>query len=99
MKALINEAEQGKLLSLLKQKFEESMINETTICISIESAAMNCLNTILVESYEVNDEYVHMLNGDFEFTIAMNEETSVTYDNIEDCFKFQDDGTEIMLFF
>jgi hypothetical protein len=85
MKTLINEAEYKMLL---KEKLKVCMENEIRICISIESAVINLLHTICIEDYIVNDEYVFVSSGNFEFTIPFDHMT-VTYNNEQEGFRFE----------
>lgn len=86
MKALINEAERN---ALLKEQIDNCMENEIKICISIESAFINLLHTIYVEDYRINNDYLFVSSGDFEFTISFDNGIQVTYDEEQNCFKFK----------
>jgi hypothetical protein len=95
MKALINETERN---TLLKEKIDYCMEHDVRICISVEDVRINLLNTIDVEDYKVNDDYLFISAGNFEFTIPFNNEMQVTYNQGQECFKFTYEDTEITLF-
>lgn len=92
--ALINEAE----CKLLKNKINYCIDNEIKICISIESAFMNLLHTVFVEDCKINDEFLYILAGDFDFTIYFNKGTEVTYNEDQNSFKFNYEDSEIEMF-
>ena len=91
MKALINETERD---ALLKEKIDYCMENEIEICISIESAFINLLHTIYVEDYRINNDYLFVSSGDFEFTISFENEMQVTYDEEQNCIKFKSESDQ-----
>ena len=97
MKALVNEAK--KSILLLEEKIKYCITNNKAICISIESAFMNLLNKIYVEEYDVNEnKCLYLSDGNFEYTLSLNEKTNITYNNEEDSFKIKHDETEIVLY-
>lgn len=91
---LINEAE----YKLLKDKIDYCMNNEIKICISIESVFMNLLHTVFIEECKVNEEFIYILAGDFDFTIYFNKGTEVTYNEDQNSFKFNYEDSEIEMF-
>ena len=97
MRALINETE--KMLAKLKDRLETCMMNNQEICISVECMFTNLLNTIRVDSYRVDKESIHLSYEDFEQNIILTDRMSITYDDMEDSFKFTYDKANIALCF
>ena len=105
MITLINETnvEYNALLTLLRQKIEESIINEKAICISIESSIVNYLDAIYVENYKVDEERIYLSKDNFELDILFdNNIASIEYTDIylDEYFKIiHNNNTEIRLYF
>lgn len=89
--------EKNNLLTLVKEKLDYCMINEKKVCISIENTCTTCLQTIIIEGIELNEEYIYLYQGNFEFSIFLNG-IKITYYENEKCFKFESEDTKIMLF-
>ena len=97
MRALINETE--KMLAKLKERLESCIINNQSICISVECMFTNFLNTIRIDDYSVDNESIHLAYEDFEQNIILTDRMSITYDDMEDSFKFIYDKANIALCF
>ena len=97
MRALINETE--KMLAKLKERLEKCIINNQSICISVECMFTNFLNTIRIDDYSVDKESIHLSYEDFEQNIILTDRMSITYDDTEDSFRFTYDKANIALCF
>ena len=92
---------QKELISLLKQKIEDSIIDDKPVIICISNSEIECRNTINIADYEVSDNYfsLNASDADIELHIKLNE-ADVKYDNIlEDEFIFIYEYMEIRLYF
>ena len=99
MSELINGTEKGKVLELLREKFEDSVIYEKPVVISIENSFINCLDGVYVADYEVLDERIS-LEGGIELSMMLKD-SDVSYEayGTEYCFKIIHKETEIRLYF
>ena len=88
-----------KLVTLLKKKIEDCIMEDKSIVIDISSPVMECRNTIFIDDYEVDEERLYLNNGNFEIHINLNE-SKVEYDNTFDNeFTFVGNNAEIKLAF
>lgn len=72
-----------ELINLLKEKIEESIMEDKKIVIDVLTPLINCRNTLSVEDYEINEEYLYLNYGNFELHINLNE-IEIKYDDIID---------------
>lgn len=106
MGALINETKEGKLnfrslVTLFKQKIEDSIINDKSIIISASNSCVSFRNTISIADYECDTEKIYLNDDNFELHLDMSEIKEVKYDDtFDECFTFlHNDSTEIHLCF
>ena len=97
MKTLINETE--RMLLKLEDRLRTCITNSQEICISVECEFTNMLNTIHIDDYSVDKQSIHLSYEDFEHNIILTDKTRITYDDIEDSFRFTYDKANIALCF
>ena len=103
MGALIRMTEflkESNLLTLMTQKIEECILEERSICVSLEGSSMTCINRMNIETYEINANYMSLIDENFEVHIDFDNATTITYEEeLEECFTITKDGTEFNLYF
>lgn len=102
MSALINETEQSKileLLHLLKNRIHESMIQDTSIVISIESPIINLLKTFYIFEYQITIDQIYIESDNAEFHMDFKKITDFSYNNEEECFTIIHNEMKIILYF
>lgn len=97
MKTLINETE--RMLLKLEDRLRICMETREQVCMSIECEFTNILNTICIDDYSVDKQSIHLSYDYFEHNIILTDKTRITYDDIEDSFKFTYDKANIILCF
>lgn len=85
-----------KIISTLKQRIESSILKEKVFVICISTSIIDCRNTIYIEDYEIDDEYLYLNNENFEIHINLNE-TEVQYDKECDSYTFTNYDMEVCL--
>lgn len=100
MGALINETKRSlkEVLELLKQKIDETIIEDRSIGISIETDFMNCLNRLYVEDYEVTNTQIYLSYDNLDINILFNENTEIVYEDEEEHFTITHNGASILLY-
>lgn len=88
-----------ELIVLLKQKIEESIMENGKIVIDVLTPLINCRNTLSVEDYEINEDYLCLNNRNFELHINLNK-IEIKYDyTVDENFIFVYDDTDVILYF
>jgi hypothetical protein len=100
MSALINETGKGKVLELLREKVEESIVYKEPIVISIENSFITCLDGVYIANYDVLDDRIYLEDG-IELNIMLNEDVEISHeiDGDSHCFKIKHKETEVRLYF
>jgi hypothetical protein len=100
MGELVKDTERSKVLELLKEKIEESILCKEPVVISIENSFINCLDGVYIKNYEVSDERI-CLEDRIELMIMLNEDMAISYeeDGIGYSFKIIHKETDIRLYF
>jgi hypothetical protein len=92
--------ENGNLLTLMTQKIEECILEERSICVSLEGSSMTCRNRMNIETYEINANYMSLIDENFEVHIDFDNATTITYEEeLEECFTITKDCMEFNLYF
>ena len=97
MNALINTTNkvssglQKEMISLLKQKIEDSVIKEMSVVIIVFNSLMEIRNKIFIDNIEFNfnEDYFSIFDKNFELHIKLNR-AEITYDDIFDTFTIID---------
>ena len=92
--------ENSNLLPLFMQKIEEYILDNRSVCICLSSSFMECRNTMIIDSYEINENYMSLFYGNFEVHINFDDATTITYEeDPEECFTITQNGMEFNLYF
>lgn len=78
-----NNNSNNELISLLKQKIEDSILKEKSVVAYISSPMIECRNTFYIEDFEINKENLYVNKGDYELHINLNK-VDMKYDNSSD---------------
>lgn len=95
MNALINTTNkvssglQKEMISLLKQKIEDSIIKEKSVVIIVFNSLMEIRNKIFIDNIEFNEDCFSIFDKNFELHIKLNR-AEITYDDIFDTFTIID---------
>ena len=88
------------LLLLLKEKIEECVLDDRTVCVCLDCCSMACRNKINIEDYEINDNYLYLNDKNFEVHIDFDNNTSIKYkDATEESFTITQNNMEFNLCF
>lgn len=91
-----------ELLSLFKQKIENSIIKDKSIVIIASNDIMECRYTNHIEDFEFTEDHMCLIIENFELHINLDE-IKLTYDNSDmyktDTFIFTYEGMEISIYF
>ena len=86
-------------IKLLKQKLEDSIENNTAFVVYISSPSFECRNTIWLDDFEVNENYLYLSDGNYEVHINIDD-ASLKYDDTFDInFIFIMENVEIGFIF
>ena len=98
---MVEPVNKNKIVTLLKERITNSIVNETAISISVETAVMTILDSIYIESedYELDEQHLYFSKDNLEFTVAFDSTTGIEYDDTEECFKIIHNTTNINLYF
>lgn len=102
MSALINETEQSKtleLLDLLKHKIEQSMMQDKSIVISMESPMIKFLKTSYICNYEFTTDRIYIDSDNVDFSIDISKVTNIIYEDGEEHFTLLHNDIEIRIYF
>ena len=109
MNALINEANKvssnlstEKLISLLKQKIEETIMDDKSVVITVSNGSMECRNTIHIDTMEFDDNHLCLIDGDYELHINLDEiemRHDSEYMDAPDVFVFRHENMETDMYF
>ena len=92
--------EGSNLLTLMEQKIEECILDDKSICVSLEDSSMACRNKMNIESYEINANYMSLSDENFEVHIDFDNAATITYEEeLEECFTIAQNGIEFNLYF
>ena len=89
MNVLINNTTQSleQMLELLKQKIDETILEDRSIVISMETSLCTCLHKMYVGDYEVNNMQIYLQEDNFELNINLPDISQIEYDDVaEECF-------------
>lgn len=86
------------VIELLKQKFDSSIIENNSIVVSFSNIMTNFLDTFNIDNYEILDNDLYVSAGNLEIHIYIDK-SKITYNEFDDSFSFENDGTEICIFF
>lgn len=90
-----NNNSNNELISLLKQKIEDSILTDKYVVAYISSPMIDCRNTIYIEDFEINEENLYINEGNYELHINLNE-VEMKYDNsFDESFIIKHDDLEI----
>ena len=89
----------GELITLLKQKIEDSILSNRSVIITISNPIMECRNTIYTDDYEIDGNKIYLNNGNFELHIDINETEIKRDDTCANSFTFVYKNMEIRLDF
>lgn len=90
----------GELISLLKHKIENSILEQRSIIIDVTAFMINCRNSIYVEDYEIDEESLYLNNKNFEVHIYFNNDTIIEYEEEpQECFTIKQNNREFNIFF
>ena len=88
------------LLVLLKEKIEECISDDRTVCVCFDCCSMACRNKINIEDYEINNNYLYLNDKNFEVHIDFDTNTSIAYeDATEESFTIIQNNMEFNLCF
>ena len=102
MTALINETKYSleQTLELLQKKIENSIIEERSVGVSIETDFFTCLHKLYIEDYWVTDTQIYLLFDNFELTINIEDVVSIEYeDATEEYFKITHISNSVIYLF
>ena len=68
------------LLNLLCNKIEECMLNDSCIVILDEGDDTSSRNTITIDDFETDVDYIYLNNQNYELHLHINEDTKFLYD-------------------
>lgn len=88
-----------ELITSLKKKIEDSIIENGKIIIDVSTPLITCRNTISAEDYEINEGYLYLNHRNFELHINLDK-IEIKYDNtIDENFIFVYNDTDVILHF
>lgn len=64
---------QSKLIDLLKQKIEESIIEDKRFVAIVSTPLITCRNTFTVEDFEIDERCLYLNHENFELHINLDE--------------------------
>lgn len=71
---------QTDLKTLFEQKLENSIINDQAIALTISNDVMEVRNIVLIENLEYDEDYLCIIDGDYEMHLKFDE-IDLEYDN------------------
>lgn len=89
--------QKNELINLLKQKIEESIIEDRRIIINVSTPLMICRNAITVEDYEINEKYLYLNHENFELHIDLDE-IEIKYNDIVNTYGLIYNDMNIVLY-
>lgn len=104
MKTVIEIAELEKetesLLKLMAEKIEKRMLDKKSIVITIDNSCSSCRNVVNIEAYEIDKDYLSLIDGNFELHIDFDDTNTIKYDDeMIECFVITQNDMEIILYF
>lgn len=99
---IMNKKDKDKVLELLQEKINNSIINKTAISISIEESFMTLLDSIYIEQdeYELDENHLYLEKDKLKFNIEFNDKVKTKYNNsFEESFEIVHKDTKINLYF
>lgn len=88
------------LVTLLKEKIEESIEKNKAIVVSISSPFIECRKTVYTDDFEVEDQELCLINGNFELHVNLDDNAQIIYnDNFDDKFMIVNKDIETTLYF
>lgn len=90
-----------ELISLFKQKIEDSIAEERSVIVTISNSIMECRNTIHIEDMEFAENHLCLIDGNFELHINLDE-IEMKHDDsmdVNDMFVFKHGDMEIDMYF
>lgn len=92
----LKDISQSKLLDLLKQKIEESIIEDKRIVVIVSTPLIICRNTFTVEDFEIDERYLYLNHKNFELHINLDE-IEIKYEVLDRDFKLTYKDMNIVL--
>lgn len=84
-----------KKLKLLEKIIVKCIESNYKLCMHIETVS-NCVrNMIVIDNYEINDEYLSISQGNFELHINFNKNTEITLSKNMDMFYIKQNDSNI----
>ena len=88
-----------ELIVLLKQKIEDSIMENRKIVVDVSTPLISCRDTFSVEDYEVNDGYLYLNHRNFDLHINLDKIEIKYDDTVYENFIFVHNDADIILQF
>lgn len=89
-----------KLLELITKKIEEQILNNKAIFISVIGINFSYKNILNVDTYEIDQQHISLIDNNCEVNINLNDFTIIKYENIiEEYFTILQNDIEFNFYF
>ena len=89
-----------EVVNLIKEKIEESIINDKSIVVILENSCLECRNNFYIEDYDIDQECFYLSGNNFELHIKSDNMSDIKYNNTYDeQFTITCEDSEITLIF